>query len=67
MTIEDLPEILVAAPIYPATLAALGQAYRAHHLWQAPDRGALLAELRSRARAIVTSGGAGAGPKLINS
>ncbi len=67
MTIENLPEILVAAPIYPATLAALGQAYRAHHLWQAPDRGALLAELQTRARAIVTSGGAGADAKLINS
>jgi hypothetical protein len=27
MTIENLPEILVATPIYPATLAALGQTY----------------------------------------
>lgn len=66
MTIEILPEILVAAPIYPATLTSLGQAYKAHHLWQAPDRDALLAEVRDRARAIVTSGGAGADAKLVN-
>ncbi|HWA50267.1 MAG TPA: 2-hydroxyacid dehydrogenase [Dongiaceae bacterium] len=59
-------EILVAAPIYPATLAALSRAYKTHHLWQAPDRAALLAELRNRARAIVTSGGAGANAALID-
>ena len=59
-------EILIATPIYPATLAALGQTYTAHHLWQAPDRGALLADLKDRARAIVTSGGAGADARLIN-
>jgi len=60
------PEILIAAPIYPATLAALGRLYRAHLLWQAPDRAALLAELRDKARAIVTSGGAGADAALVN-
>ena len=65
MTTEIRPEILVAAPIYPATLAALDQAYKAHHLWQATDRIALLAQLRDTARAIVTSGGAGADAKLI--
>ncbi len=58
-------EILVATPIYPATLTTLGQTYKAHHLWQVPDRAALLAELKDRARAIVTSGGAGADAKLI--
>ncbi len=58
-------EILVAAPIYPATLAVLDQTYRTHHLWQAPDRATLLDQLRDRVRAIVTSGGAGADATLI--
>jgi lactate dehydrogenase-like 2-hydroxyacid dehydrogenase len=63
---HEIPEILVAAPIYPATLTTLGQTYKAHHLWQAPDRARLLAEIGDRVRAIVTSGGAGANAELIH-
>lgn len=59
-------DILVAARVYPATLAALDRTYRTHHLWQAPDRAALLAELRDHARAIVTSGVVGADAALID-
>jgi len=59
------PEILIAVPIYPATMDVLNREYTAHHLWKAKDRNALLAEVRDRVRAIVTSGGAGADAALI--
>lgn len=52
----EKPEILQVGPYYPATQAALDAAYRAHHLWQAPDRAALLAEVGPRVRAVATDG-----------
>ncbi len=60
------PDIVIAAPIYAATLEALDRAYVCHRLFDAADRARLLAEQRDRARAIVTSGGAGADAALID-
>ncbi len=60
------PEILIAVPIYPATMAALDRLFTTHRLFQATDRATFLAGLRDKVRAIVTSGGAGADAALIN-
>lgn len=60
------PDIVIAAPIYAATLEALERTYACHRLFAATDRDRLLAEQRDRARAIVTSGGAGADAALID-
>lgn len=60
------PDIVIAAPIYAATLEALERAYACHRLFDAADRARVLAEQRDRARAIVTSGGAGADAALID-
>jgi lactate dehydrogenase-like 2-hydroxyacid dehydrogenase len=60
------PDIVIAAPIYAATLEALERAYACHRLFDAADRARVLAEQRDRSRAIVTSGGAGADAALID-
>ena len=44
------PEILQIAPMLPGVEAALGEAYRVHRYWEAPDRAALLAEAGPRIR-----------------
>jgi lactate dehydrogenase-like 2-hydroxyacid dehydrogenase len=59
------PEVLIAVPIYPATIQALDGLFSTHHLWEAKDRAAALEALRDRVRAIVTSGGAGADAGLM--
>jgi lactate dehydrogenase-like 2-hydroxyacid dehydrogenase len=59
------PDVLIAVPIFPAAMETLDRLFATHRLWQATDRAALLAQLRDSARAIVTSGGAGADAMLI--
>ncbi len=60
------PDVLVVWPNRPKAMAELEFAYTLHHLWQAPDREALLAEVGPRVRAIVTTGERGASAKLID-
>ena len=60
------PDILIAVPIYAATMAALDRQFTTHRLFQAADRAAFLNGVRDKVRAIVTSGGAGADAALIN-
>lgn len=50
------PEILVLWPIFAPTLAMLEQQYVVHKLWLAPDREAMLKELATRVRGVVTTG-----------
>jgi len=50
------PEILQIAAMLPSVEAALGEAYRVHRYWEAPDRAALLAEVGAGVRAIATDG-----------
>jgi lactate dehydrogenase-like 2-hydroxyacid dehydrogenase len=59
------PDILLAVPIYAATMEALDRLFTTHRLFAAPDRAALLAEIAGKSRAIVTSGGAGASADLM--
>jgi lactate dehydrogenase-like 2-hydroxyacid dehydrogenase len=60
------PDVLVVWPNRPKAMAELESAYTLHHLWQAPDREALLAEVGPRVRAIVTTGERGASAELID-
>jgi hydroxypyruvate reductase len=53
---EVKPEILVITPIYGPTLARLEIDYVVHKLWVRNDRSALLREVGSRVRALVTTG-----------
>jgi lactate dehydrogenase-like 2-hydroxyacid dehydrogenase len=50
------PEVLVLKPIFAPTLATLEQRYTVHKLWLAPDRDAVLNDVASRVRAVVTTG-----------
>lgn len=61
------PELLVATPIYPPTLAALERDYIVHKLWLADDPRGLLGEVAGRVRAVVTVGSVGLAPGLIES
>ena len=58
-------EILLVAPLQPATQAELEANYAVHRLWTAADRDALLAKIASRVEICVTTGGAGASRALI--
>jgi D-3-phosphoglycerate dehydrogenase len=59
------PEILVIGP-YPASdLEPLERDYAAHRLWEAGDRGALIAQVAPRIRAVATRGELGADAALI--
>jgi lactate dehydrogenase-like 2-hydroxyacid dehydrogenase len=49
------PEILITAPMLPGVLSQLGARFTAHHLWEAPDRSALLREIGPRIRGLATS------------
>lgn len=60
------PDVLVVWPNRPKAMAELESAYTLHHLWQAADREALLAEVGPRVRAIVTTGERGASAELID-
>ncbi|MFZ5556453.1 MAG: 2-hydroxyacid dehydrogenase [Pseudomonadota bacterium] len=59
------PEVLMAAPMFPAAMAAVEQDFTAHKLWLAPDRNALVAEVAPRVRGMTTTGMVGAGADLI--
>jgi lactate dehydrogenase-like 2-hydroxyacid dehydrogenase len=59
------PDVLVVFPNRPDAMAQLEAAYTLHHLWQAPDPAALVAEVGSRIRAIVSTGEKGASAELI--
>ncbi len=59
------PDVLIAVPIFPATMEALDRHFTLHRLFDAADRPAFLAQVADRVRAIVTSGGAGADAALI--
>ena len=61
------PELLVATPIYPPTLAVLERDYIVHKLWLADDPQAFLAEVSGRIRGVVTVGSVGLAPGLIES
>jgi lactate dehydrogenase-like 2-hydroxyacid dehydrogenase len=50
--------LLITGPMYPATLAALEQAYDAQRLWSAPDKEAVLASM-SEATAVASSNSGG--------
>ncbi|MBL9033625.1 MAG: 2-hydroxyacid dehydrogenase [Rhodospirillaceae bacterium] len=59
------PDVLLAVPIYPATMEALDRLYAVHRLFEAADPAAFLGGVADKVRAIVTSGGAGADAALI--
>ena len=59
------PDVLLAVPIYPATMEALDRLYAVHRLFEAADPVAFLGGVADKVRAIVTSGGAGADAALI--
>ena len=61
------PELLVIAPIFPPTLAALERDYTLHKLWLVPNPDALVAEVAARVRGIVTVGSIGLAPGRIES
>jgi lactate dehydrogenase-like 2-hydroxyacid dehydrogenase len=61
------PELLTLAPLAADLTAALDATYVVHHLWQAPDREALLAEVGPRIRAAVTTGHTPCPPALLDS
>lgn len=58
-------EIVQTTPMPPAIQQALDRDYTVHRLWEAKDRDALLKEVAPRIRGMVTSGGVGAQPPLI--
>jgi lactate dehydrogenase-like 2-hydroxyacid dehydrogenase len=59
------PEIVVVRPYMPEIMAVLEQDFTVHRLWQAEDPAALLEGARS-ARAIATTGDAGADAGLMD-
>jgi hydroxypyruvate reductase len=50
-------DIVLVVPIYPSAVEQLDQTYALHRLWQAKDRGAFLAGIQDRVRAIATGPG----------
>lgn len=61
------PDVLMAAPMYPAAVAAVEREFNAHKLWLAKDRQAFIAERAARIRAVTTTGMVGANRALIES
>jgi hydroxypyruvate reductase len=59
------PEILMVVPLMPPCVTALEEQFFVHRLWEVRDPDALLKEIGSRVRAIVTNGSAGASSALI--
>jgi len=55
------PEVLVIAPIYPPTLAAIEREFTVHKLWEETDPEAFLAGIADRVRGVVTVGSHGLG------
>jgi lactate dehydrogenase-like 2-hydroxyacid dehydrogenase len=60
------PEILTLGPLSAPLTATLEQTYTVHHLWQAPDRAALLAAVGPRIRAAATTGHIPCPPALLD-
>jgi lactate dehydrogenase-like 2-hydroxyacid dehydrogenase len=60
------PEILTLGPLSAPLTATLEQTYTVHHLWQAPDREALLAAVGSRIRVAATTGHIPFPPTLLD-
>ncbi|HUP97872.1 MAG TPA: 2-hydroxyacid dehydrogenase [Usitatibacter sp.] len=52
-------ELLITGPMYPPTLAELEKTYKAHRLWTAPDRAALVASVADRITAVASSNSGG--------
>ena len=48
----DAMEVLELGPMMPLIGEGLAPHFRVHQLWQAPDRDALIAELKPRLRAM---------------
>lgn len=61
------PDVLVAAPMYPAAIAAVEREFNAHKLWLAENRQTFLAEIGGRIRGMTTTGMVGANRALIES
>lgn len=59
-------EIVITAPMYPPTLAALDADFVTHRLWEARDRASFLAGLADRVTAIATMGETGANAALMD-
>ncbi|WP_432727083.1 2-hydroxyacid dehydrogenase [Variovorax sp. W6] len=59
------PHVLMAGAYPEWDMAPMREAYSLHHLWEAPDRQAFIAEHASRIRAIATRGELGASAELI--
>ena len=59
------PEILCVLPLMPSVMTVLEERYTLHKLWQAEDRGALLADIGASIRGIATDGHAGASAELM--
>ena len=66
MTTTATPAHVLMPGTYPEwDMAPMREAYTLHHLWQAPDRQAFIAEHASQIRAIATRGELGASTELI--
>lgn len=61
------PELLVATPIYPPTLAVLEREFAVHKLWLASEPDRLVADVADRVRGVVTVGSTGLPAGLIQS
>jgi len=60
------PDVLTLGPLSAPLTAALEAAYTVHHLWQAPDRDALLARIGPRVRVAATTGHIPCPPALLD-
>ena len=66
MTTTATPAHVLMPGTYPEwDMAPMREAYTLHHLWEAPDRQAFIAEHASEIRAIATRGELGASTELI--
>lgn len=59
------PDVLIVAPMFPATIETIDHEFSAHKLYQAQDRRALIASVADRVRGIATTGTVGAKAELI--
>ena len=59
------PEILLVCQMIPHVMETLERDYSVHHLWQAEDREAFLAQVGPSIRGIATSGHHGAGAAMM--
>ena len=59
-------DLLLVSPIHGPSQARLEAVQAVHHLWEAIDREALLAQVSPRVEILVTTGGAGASRALMD-